>query len=62
MDKDIKGNSYWKLHKETWEEEFDKLANSIQRQILFDPNSSESTLLNRQVDKSITEKLSKKIP
>lgn len=59
MDKD---SYYWKLHKEIWAEEFDKLANSIQQQILSDPGSPESSLLNRRIDKLIGEILLKKIP
>jgi len=51
--------SYWKLHKQLWEEEFNDLDKEIAHCVINDPYSVEAKLLEKKVISKIKQALSR---
>ena len=48
---------YWSIHKIVFEEMYDDLDNSIKSVIVNKPESTESRLLNKQIDLEVKKRL-----
>ncbi|MBO62408.1 MAG: hypothetical protein CMG33_02650 [Candidatus Marinimicrobia bacterium] len=57
---DDKNKAYWELHKQIWQEEFDKLDKNIQRFVIDNPEANESKRLDDRVESIISKELTKK--
>jgi hypothetical protein len=53
----IKDNNYYNKHKVVYNDELQKLDNTVISQIFNDPKSDESQLLNERVDRILKEEL-----
>ena len=56
-----KNKTYWELHKNVWQQEFDKLDKDIQRYVIDNASSNEAKRLEDRVDSIITKILTKKM-
>jgi hypothetical protein len=54
-----KNKTYWELHKDVWQQEFDKLDKNIQRYVIDHASSNEAKRLEDRVDSIITKRLTK---
>tara|TARA_Y100000310_G_scaffold285021_1_gene308176 strand:+ start:1379 stop:1564 length:186 start_codon:yes stop_codon:yes gene_type:complete len=54
-----KDKSYWAVHKEVWDEEFNCLDVDIAKQIMQNPMGEEATSFEERVDRLIGEKENK---
>ena len=51
--------SYWKIHKQVWYQEYDKLDKYIAQKIMNHPDGREAKALNKRVNLIVTDKLQK---
>ncbi len=54
-----KNKTYWELHKDVWQQEFDKLDKNIQRYVIDHASSNEAKRLEDIVDSIIAKRLTK---
>ena len=56
-----KNKTYWELHKNVWQQEFDKLNKDIQRFVIANASSNEAKRLEERVDSIMAKILTKKM-
>jgi len=56
-----KNKTYWELHKNVWQQEFDKLNKDIQRFVIDNASSNEAKRLEERVDSIMAKILTKKM-
>jgi hypothetical protein len=56
-----KNKTYWELHKNVWQQEFDKLNKDIQRFVIDNASSNEAKRLEERVDSIMAKRLTKKM-
>ena len=56
-----KNKTYWELHKNVWQQEFDKLNKDVQRFVIDNASSNEAKRLEERVDSIMAKILTKKM-
>ena len=56
-----KNKTYWELHKNVWQQEFDKLNKDIQRFVIDNASSNEAKRIEERVDSIMAKILTKKM-
>ena len=51
--------SYWRIHKQVWYQEYDKLDKYIAKKVMNYPECKEARNLNNRVDLIVSDKLQK---